>query len=422
MSSFFNGRGGDSPAARNTGSEVSALEWRSDGTCRSIASSWSVWAVARRWRRSVGIWVGTGLLFILSSIVEPHSLGQSALAAMWPVTAALILAALGQTLVVQQRGIDLSVPGFISLTAILVSHLPNGNTGKLGSAILLAYGVAFAAGVFNGFMVTRIGIPPIVQTLGINAVLFGVDIGISGGAPTQTTSALESFASANVLGIPMPLAIALASVVVIEFLVKRTSVGRRFEACGVNAAAGRAAGLQDARYQFSAYIGAALLYCTAGVLLAGVISQPAPFQGTSYLLTSVAAVVLGGTSLLGGPGSAVASCMGAIFLGQLQSFIIGTGASAADQTLVEAGVLAVGIAIYGLRLRPRAIFATLRSPPRPEQTRDSHFRMRLRKEEPISQTVSVGVDGQQNTMLDALTQLASTTALDRSESTAQQCT
>src|SRR5207247_2217222 len=89
-----------------------------------------------RWRRSAGVWVATGLLFALSAIVQPKSLGASALAALWPITAVLILAAVGQTLVVQQRGIDLSVPGFISLTVVLVTHVPDGKAARLGPAIL----------------------------------------------------------------------------------------------------------------------------------------------------------------------------------------------------------------------------------------------------------------------------------------------
>ncbi len=93
-----------------------------------------------RWGRSAGIWVATGLLFAVSAAFQPASLGSSALAALWPFAAVLILAAVGQTLVVQQRGIDLSVPGFISLTVILVTHIPNGNSGRLGPAIVLASG------------------------------------------------------------------------------------------------------------------------------------------------------------------------------------------------------------------------------------------------------------------------------------------
>jgi ribose transport system permease protein len=317
----------------------------------------------RRWGRSAGIWVATGLLFAVSAAFQPSSLRTSALAALWPFAAALILAAVGQTLVVQQRGIDLSVPGFISLTVILVTHIPNGNSGKLVPAILLAYAISLAAGLVNGLLVTRVGITPIVQTLAMNAVLYGIDLGISQGTPTQTTSALQSFAGASPAGIPLPLVIAVAIVVIIEFAIKRTSFGRRFEASGANAAAGRAAGLRGNRYQISAYLGAAVLYCTAGILLAGIISQPDAFQGDSYLLPSVAAVALGGTSLLGGAGSVVASAVGALFLSQLQQFVLATGASAAVQNLVQAGALALAVTVYGLRLRPQRLLTRLRARP-----------------------------------------------------------
>ena len=314
-----------------------------------------------RWRRSAGIWVATGLVFAMSAVFQPKSLGGSALASLWPFAAVLILAAVGQTLVVQQRGIDLSVPGFISLTVVLVTHIPNGNGSKLLPAIGLAYAICLAAGLVNGLLVTRVGITPIVQTLGMNAVLFGIDLGISQGTPTQTTAALQSFASATPGGIPLPLVIAAVLTIAIEFTVKRTVFGRRFEASGANAAASRAAGLRGHRYQISAYLGAALLYCTAGVLLAGIVSQPGPFQGNNYLLPSVAAVALGGTSLLGGIGSVAASAAGALFLSQLQQFVLATGASAAVQNLVQAGALALAVTVYGVR--PGRLLARRR--PRP---------------------------------------------------------
>src|SRR5690348_357580 len=302
-----------------------------------------------RWRRSAGIWVATGLLFAVSAAFEPNSLGASALASLWPFTALLILAAVGQTLVVQQRGIDLSVPGFISATVVIVTRIPNGNASDLGPAILLAYAVCLAAGLVNGLLITRVRITPIVQTLGMNAVLYGIDLGISQGTPTQTTEALQSFTNASPAGIPLPMVIAAVLVIVIGFTTKRTVFGRRFEASGANAAAGRAAGLRGNRYQLSAYLASALLYCTVGVLLAGIVSQPSPFQGDSYLLPSVAAVALGGTSLLGGVGSVMASAVGALFLSQLQQFVLATGASAAVQNLVQAGALALAVTIYGLR-------------------------------------------------------------------------
>ena len=282
--------------------------------------------IATRWLRSAGIVMATGLLLLLCAVVEPSSLSRAALSVIWPFAGILIIAALGQTLVIQQRGIDLSIPGFISLAGIVVSHGPNGDSSKLFGFILLAYLFGFIGGVVNGFMVTRVGMPPIVQTLGMNAALYGVDIAICHGTPTETTAALQNFASSSVLGLPTPFVIALVLVVAIEIVIKKTAFGRRFEAGGVSDRAGRSAGIRVDGYQFTAYVGSAMLYTTAGILLGGMILQPDPFAGDVYLLASVAAVVLGGTSLLGGSGSAVASAMGAFFLIVLQQFILATGA------------------------------------------------------------------------------------------------
>jgi ribose transport system permease protein len=183
----------------------------------------------------------------------------------------------------------------------------------------------------------------------MNALLYGGVLEISHGTPRDTTAALYSFANKSVLGLPTTVWIAIAVTAVVGFVVKRTVVGRRFEAVGANAVAARASGLGIMPYKLGAYIAASLLYCSAGVLLAGVVKTPSAFQGDSYLLTSVAAVVLGGTSLLGGVGSVVASAMGALFLSQLEQLVLTTGVNNAVQYLIEAAAIAAGVAVYNVR-------------------------------------------------------------------------
>jgi ribose transport system permease protein len=270
---------------------------------------------------------------------------------MLPFAAILAIVAVGQTLVVQQGGIDLSVPGMISLTVVIVTRYPNGDSGKLPAALLFAFAAAVAAGVITGVLVSRVGITAIVTTLGMNALLYGGVLQISGGTPRTTTDVLHNFASGRVFGVPTTVPIAIAITAVVGFLVKRTVAGRRFEGVGASNSGARAAGLTVRRYQLSAYVGATVLYCAGGVLLAGVVSTPSAFQGDSYLLPSVAAVVLGGTSLLGGRGSVVASAVAALFLTQLDQLLLTSGVSNAAQNLVEAGALVVGLAIYSVPWR-----------------------------------------------------------------------
>jgi ribose transport system permease protein len=308
------------------------------------------------WPASAVIVVGTVLLFAISAIVEPQSTSQGAINGMLPFAAVLAIAAVGQTLVIQQGGIDLSVPGMISLTVVIMTHHPAGDSSKLPEALLLAYGCAIVAGLIAGTIVSRIGITAIVTTLGMNALEYGVNLQVSNGTTATTTSSLQSFVSGSVLGIKTPVAVAIAIALVVALIVKRTVIGRRFEAVGASPRAARAAGLEITRYQIGAYVGANLLYCSAGVLLAGIVQSPSAFQGDTYLLPTVAAVVLGGTSLLGGRGSVIATAVGALFISQLDQFVLTSGVKSAVQYLVQAGALAIGIAIYSVpwgRLKER---------------------------------------------------------------------
>jgi ribose transport system permease protein len=99
-------------------------------------------------------------------------------------------------------------------------------------------------------------------------------------------------------------------------------------------------------HQSSAYIWAQLLYCVAGIMIAGITAQPSAYEGDGYLLISVAVVVLGGTSLLGGRGYPLATIVAALFLEQLVEFVIQLGVSTAIQTIVQAAALAVGVSLY----------------------------------------------------------------------------
>src|SRR5213080_3960551 len=163
----------------------------------------------RSFGAAAGIVAATVLLFIVSEIVQPQSLSHSSLLGMLPFAAILAIVAVGQTLVIQQGGIDLSVPGMISITVVIMTRYPNGDSGKVGVALFFAFAVALAAGLVFGLLVSRIGVTPIVATLGMNALLYGGVLQISGGTPRTTTSRLHNFASGDVAGIPNTVIIAV---------------------------------------------------------------------------------------------------------------------------------------------------------------------------------------------------------------------
>ena len=302
-------------------------------------------------RGMVTITVAVVLLFVASAVVAPTSVSRGALIGMLPFAAVLAIAAIGQTLVVQQGGFDLSVPGAVSLAVVISTHEPNGDDSKLVGALALGLLVAVVAGVVNGILIGRLGLNPIVATLGMNALLYAGVLGISAGSPRRTTDLLRSVAGGLTFGIPNSVYVAVLVVVVATIAVKATAAGRRFEAIGANPDAAFATALPVNRHRAGAYVWAQVLYWLAGVLLAGIIAQPTAFQGDAYLLPSVAAVVLGGTSLLGGRGYLVATAVAALFLSQLEQFVLALGVSFAVRTLVEALALTVGVALYSLNWR-----------------------------------------------------------------------
>lgn len=285
-------------------------------------------------------------LFVLSAVLAPSSVTKGPLLGMLPFAAVLAIVGLGQTLVVQQGGIDLSVPGAVSLTVVIATHQADGQDSRLLPAVLLALVVLIVAGLLNGFVIGRLGLNPIIATLGMNALLYAVVLWLSGGIPRGTTKLLASVCGGLTFGIPNAVYFAVAATALVTLVVKKSVSGRRFEAVGANPVAAWAAGLRVKRHRTGAYVWAMVMYWLAGVLLAGIVAQPIAYQGDYYLLPSVAAVVLGGTSLLGGRGFPVATALAALFLSQLNSFVLALGVSFAVRTLVEAAALAIGVALY----------------------------------------------------------------------------
>jgi len=182
----------------------------------------------------------------------------------------------------------------------------------------------------------------------VNALLYGVMMGLSGGSPRRTTDRLSHFANDKTFGLPHSVYFGVILAIIVTVLLKRTVFGRRFEAVGANPHAAYATGLKVIRYQIGAYVSAQILYCAAGVILGGVISQPTAYQGDDYVLPSVAIVVLGGTSLLGGRGFPAASALAALFLKQLDMFVLSLGVPYGVRTIVISLSLMLGIALYAV--------------------------------------------------------------------------
>jgi ribose transport system permease protein len=302
-------------------------------------------------RSFVTVVVSTIALIIVCAIFAPSSISAAGLSGSLPFAAIIAIVGLGQLLVVQQGGFDLSLPGAVSLAVVQATHYAQQDNAQLVPAIGIALCFAVAAGIVNGLLISVFRLNSIIATIGTNALLYGGVFAVSGGVPSITTDLLANIAGGDVFGIPNAIYFALAALAIVAFMLKKTVMGRRFEAIGANPLAARAAGLNVQRHEFMAYVLAQILYCLAGILIAGITREPTAFQGDSLLLPSVAVVVLGGTSLLGGRGFPISTVIAAFFLNQLSQFALAVGVPYSAQTIIQALALGFGIGVYSLRWR-----------------------------------------------------------------------
>ncbi|RFS84292.1 ABC transporter permease [Actinomadura spongiicola] len=313
------------------------------------------------------------VLLLVSLVAAPDTLRGSTLLTMLPFASMLAIAAIGQTIVVQHGGLDLSVAGAVSLSAALVTKGAQ-EIGGLPAAICLTFGAAMVVGLVNGMLVARLSITPMIATLGVNALAIGVVLDVTGGVPTAAPSALTRITIERTLGVQNTVIAALVVLTVVGVVVQRTVVGRRHVAVGVSNAAARNAGLRVSAYRVAPYVVAALCYAIAGTLIAGFQQSPGLSVGEPYLISTVAVVVLAGTPLTGGRASVIATTLAALFLTQLNQLVLSVGAPTAVQYLIQSAVIAAGVAtreVAGLQRAAR------------------HLRTRLRRRPPVTTPASI---------------------------------
>jgi ribose transport system permease protein len=312
------------------------------------AESASAMKMESMWRRVLGggqapIWIATVVLFAVSPLVAPGSLKASALLSMLPFAAVLAIAAVGQMLVIQQRGLDLSVPGMMAFGAGLVTGLSQWYGWPVWASIAGAIIFPAIAGLISGIIVTRFGVMPLVVTLGMNAILLGTVFALSNGTPAGAPQEIADFTKGSVGIVPNAVIIAVVVIVVGGFIAQRSIVGRKLTAVGVSERAASAVGFRVTLYQTMAYALAGAAFGIAAILYAGYVTTPPLFYGDKYLLPTITAVVLGGTALTGGRAALISTGVAALFLTQLGQLLRAVGWQESFQLIAQAAVLLIVI-------------------------------------------------------------------------------
>jgi len=318
------------------------------------------------------VWVGLALVYVASLLFAPGTMRVNSFMAALPFTAVLAIIAGGQTLVIQQRGLDLSIPGVVTISAVLMTTVGT-DRGSALSGVLAALAVATVVGLTNGLIITLLSITPLVATLATNAVLVGAAYAITGGAYKTAPSSWVDFSRAEPMGVPVPVLIALVLISVLAVLFRTTVFGRHFIITGASPAAARVAGIQVRWHQLTAYVVAAACGALGAVLLTGITGAATPDLGTPYLFPAITAVIVGGTFFTGGRGSVVATAGGALLLTQLSQLTLALGAPASTQLFVTAAVLVLSVSLRHLDFRSATRLVRTRPsrPPHQEEGDDA---------------------------------------------------
>ncbi|HZP18816.1 MAG TPA: ABC transporter permease [Bauldia sp.] len=260
-------------------------------------------------------YLGMIVLLFLTSFFSPGFLAGTHIRTLSVLAAFIGIVALGQTFVIIGGGIDLSVPWVLNCAAILMTLMAKGQNGPLLEAIPLILAAGAAVGALNGAGIALFGVPPIIMTLAVNVILQGAILVYTGGTPQAVAPPLIQFLAVGRIG-PLPVVailwIALAAAA--SFLLSRTSFGRRLYAVGSSATVAEFSGVPIVRTTVLAYTLSGFTAALAGMLLTGYTAQAYLGMGDPYLFTSIAAVAIGGASILGGSGHYIGTIAGAFVL------------------------------------------------------------------------------------------------------------
>lgn len=268
------------------------------------------------------------------------------------LSAVIGIAAAGQTLVVLMGGIDLSVGAIMTVTAILLPLItPSWDASGL-VGIALALGIATGIGFLNGAGATYLKVPPIIMTLAMATFLQGLLVIIAGGsAVTVSNPAVIMLGQGRPFGVPAGVILWLVVSAVVLLLIHRMPVGARFLALGGNPLAARLSGVSIISNTLIVYTLSGFFAGLAGVLVLGMNRQGYVGIGDPYVLMSIAAVVLGGTSILGGRGTYAGTISGAILLVTTTALITVVNASPGWRSIMFGTLILALLLVSGREAR-----------------------------------------------------------------------
>ncbi len=295
------------------------------------------------------------MVLALSLVTDKFCTVDNGLNVLRQICANLCLS-IGMTIIILSGGIDLSVGAILALAGAVAAGLLKKGIAVPGTdwfievttsgAILAGILVGTGLGWFNGFVITRFKLPPFVATLGMLSIARGLTMLWTGGFPiTRLGDTFGYMGSGLLFGVPMPVWISAALIAIFILLMKRTRFGRHVYAVGGNEKAATLSGLNVNRIKLLVYTLGGALCGVAGLLVTARLDSATPNAGLGYELDSIAAVVIGGTSLNGGRGTIMGTVLGCLIIGVLNNGLVLLEVSPFWQQVIKGLVILVAVAV-----------------------------------------------------------------------------
>lgn len=301
------------------------------------------WPGALRSLRGHGLVLMLGLIVVYFWRSSDVFLTSNNLLLIGATASALGIMALAQTFLIVSGGVDLSVGSAVGLTGVTIGLL-YGDGVDIWAAALAGVCVGAGIGVVNGFLAVVMKINPLIVSLGTLSFFAGLASQLTNGRTLIVAQQDFDFVGSGKLGpIPFPLVLFLALAAIAWFVQRYTTIGRSIYAIGGNPVASKLSGLRVERMQFGLYVLSGLSAGVAGVLITSQLNGASTEVGTTFLLSVVTAVILGGTSLAGGIGGVVGTVVAVFILQVLQNGFALVGYSSAVQTMALGVVLILAV-------------------------------------------------------------------------------
>lgn len=291
--------------------------------------------------------IGLIIFSIIISLLSPRFLTKSNLFNVFRQTSINAIIAAGMTFVILTAGIDLSVGSILGFSgAIAASMLAGGSNIFL--ALIVALIIGAFSGILNGIIITKGKVQPFIATLAIMILLRGATMVFTDGRPIavpgdKVSSIFRWIGTGEFLGVPVPIIIMAIVFVICYYILNHTQFGRHIYAVGGNEEASLLSGVNTDKVKILAYTISGILAAVAGVIVTSRLSSAQPTAGDGYELDAIAAVVLGGTSLVGGQGTVIGTIIGALIIGILNNALNLMDVQSYYQMIAKAVVILIAV-------------------------------------------------------------------------------